>query len=282
MVVHTVNVNGLQLSYEKAGAGPSLLFLPGGNASTLCFEAVVPHFLRDYTCFRLDHRGHGRSERPVPPRYGLADFIDDCEQFMDEVTGPAVIVGWSLGGLIAFGLAARRPDLVRGIFSEDAVPHISAQSADDVPVAAFLSQLGGLARRREAEQLSVVEHAFNVGEMTTQGMKNFDLWPPALLLHFARFTEGTDPAFYDAVGEQDVTLAEADDVCRNVRCPVHIAVANHELGGVISPETFERFKATGIKFSSTDYPRSGHTLNFAFPREFINDLKTFLAGVPAA
>jgi pimeloyl-ACP methyl ester carboxylesterase len=276
MSVHTVSINGLNLVYEKDGSGPPLVFLPGGNASIVCFEAIVPHFLGEYTCYRLDQRGHGRSGRPDPPQYHIDDFVSDAEQFLQSVSGPAVIVGWSLGAVVAFGLAARRPDLVLGIFSEDAIPQV-VTSADVPTVVAFLSQLGDLARRREAENLSVVQHAYNVGQLTTQDVKTIDLWPPALLHHFARFTEGTDPAFYDRLGEPDLTVVEAQELCRNVRCPVHIAVANPQLGGVISAEAFQLLDQTGMAYTRSDYPRSGHTLNFAFPREFITDLRAFLA-----
>ena len=279
MTTEQTVINGINLVYEKEGSGPPLVFLPGGNASIVCWESIIPHFLGEYTCYSLDQRGHGRSGRPIPPRYMLEDFISDCEQFLQSVTGPAVLVGWSLGALVAFGLAGKRPDLVKGIYSEDAVPQVATPSADALPVVAFLRDVGELARKREKEHLSIAQHAYNVGQLTTGGTKNIDLWPPAMLLIFARFTEGTDPQFYDNIQAHDWTDEEATALCRSIRCPVHIAVGETAFGGVVPLKALEALRETGLPFTSTDFPGAGHMVSWAFPREFLNDLKAFLGRV---
>jgi pimeloyl-ACP methyl ester carboxylesterase len=277
---HSVNINGIDLVYDKEGSGPPLVFLPGGNASTVYWEAVVPHFMADYTCFTLDQRGHGRSGRPTPPSYAIDAFISDCKQFMDAVTGPAILVGWSLGGLVSFGVAAERPELVRAIYAEDAIPQSATPGVDTLPVVTFLRQLGHLARLRESEHLSIAQHAYNIGQLTTGGIKNIDLWPPATLVFFSRFTEGTDPAFYDSLEGQNWTDDEADALCRNIRCPVHLAVGDNAVGGVVSAKALEALSATGMPFTMTNFPGAPHAVSRAFPREFINDLKAFLGRLP--
>jgi pimeloyl-ACP methyl ester carboxylesterase len=62
----------------------------------------------------LDLPGHGQSN-PAPGT-SVDDYAATVADFVDALeTGPAVIVGHSLGGSIAIALAARRPDLVRGL-----------------------------------------------------------------------------------------------------------------------------------------------------------------------
>ncbi len=62
-----------------------------------------------------DHRGHGRGTRHSVP-YRLEDVADDVAALLRALgTGPAIIVGFSMGGTIAQLLWRRHPDLVAGV-----------------------------------------------------------------------------------------------------------------------------------------------------------------------
>ena len=76
---------------------------------------------------RLDFRGHGRSGR-TPGEYVFRGYVADATAICEQVLGqPAVVIGHSLGGGTAAGLAQTRPDLVRGVVLED--PAIMAPSS---------------------------------------------------------------------------------------------------------------------------------------------------------
>ena len=65
-------------------------------------------------CIR-DRRGHGASDAPPPP-YAMGALIRDAERMLEHFAiKDAVVVGLSLGGMVAQGLAAKRLDLVRGL-----------------------------------------------------------------------------------------------------------------------------------------------------------------------
>lgn len=98
MSTHTVNINGIDLVYEKDGTGPAVVFLHGGNVSGIEWEPVVPHLVGKYTCFRLDQRGHGRSARDPAVDYSFAAFAREAAGFLAQVSGPAFVVGHSQGG----------------------------------------------------------------------------------------------------------------------------------------------------------------------------------------
>ena len=75
---------------------------------------------RGFSAAALDHRGHGRSEGRRGDCRSIEDFIGDFHRFVEQVreespSTPRIIVGHSLGGLIALYYAARHPDLIRGI-----------------------------------------------------------------------------------------------------------------------------------------------------------------------
>lgn len=199
MSTHTVTINGIDLVYDKEGSGPPLVFLHGMNASFVYWEAVVPHLLDQFTCYTLDQRGMGRSGRAADGKYSADAFVDDCVAFLDEVTGPAILVGQSMGGLVGFGTAARRPDLVHALYSEDSVPYAYVRDplANTAPILAFLRDMREIAGRRDAENWSLARYSTAIGRLTTFGPPIADMWPPATLAFFARNAYGCDPRCYD-------------------------------------------------------------------------------------
>ncbi len=94
------------------GAPPVVLLHALGTHSGLWDDLPLPSHLR---VLRMDLRGHGKSDAPKPP-YTMGAMIHDVERVMDHFgLRDAVVVGISLGGLIAQGLAIKRLDLVRGL-----------------------------------------------------------------------------------------------------------------------------------------------------------------------
>jgi pimeloyl-ACP methyl ester carboxylesterase len=111
----------LTLHYEDDGDpdGPPILVLHGITQSTATWGWLVPHLAADHRVVRLDFRGHGRSGR-TPGAYAFPGYVADAAAVCGRVLGrPAVIVGHSLGGATAAGLAQTRPELVRGLVLED-------------------------------------------------------------------------------------------------------------------------------------------------------------------
>jgi pimeloyl-ACP methyl ester carboxylesterase len=282
MTTHSVTINGIDLVYDKEGSGPPIVFLHGSNASAVYWEGIVPHFMGDYTCYVLEQRGHGRSGRSTEEDYGAEAFVGDCTAFLEKVTGPAILVGQSMGGLVAFGAGAARPDLVRGIYSEDAIPqsNIAGSEGDVAHIIALLGAIGSIARERQTEGFSVAQYAHRIGQLTTFGPRIADLWPPQALILFARFSYNADPALYNEV-VADWTREQATEICQRLRCPVHLALGDVALGGIVTPTALEDFAATGVSFTSTEFAGAGHMISPAFGRAYINDLKAFLAKVPA-
>lgn len=111
----------LTLHYEDDGdpAAPPVLVLHGITQSGATWAWLVPHLAADHRVVRLDFRGHGRSGR-TPGAYAFPGYVADAAAICERVIeAPAVVVGHSLGGGTAAGLAQTRPDLVRGVVLED-------------------------------------------------------------------------------------------------------------------------------------------------------------------
>jgi pimeloyl-ACP methyl ester carboxylesterase len=79
------------------------------------YRAFEPLASAGYRVVALDHRGHGRGLRTHAP-FGLADCAADAAALVAELgAGPALAVGYSMGGPIALLMAHDHPEAVRGL-----------------------------------------------------------------------------------------------------------------------------------------------------------------------
>lgn len=111
---------GLDVRIDGDDDAPALLVMHGILGSAQTWEWMVPRLINRHRVLRLDFRGHGGSDR-APGAYRLADYVSDAVAVCERVAGsPVAVIGHSLGGATAAGLAQTRPDLVKGILMEDA------------------------------------------------------------------------------------------------------------------------------------------------------------------
>lgn len=110
----------LHLEVDGDDAKPPVLLMHGITQSVETWAWFVPRLTPRYRVLRLDFRGHGRSAR-TPGAYGLPGYVSDAVAVCEQVAGqPCVLVGHSLGGATAAGVAQTRPELVRAAVLEDA------------------------------------------------------------------------------------------------------------------------------------------------------------------
>ena len=103
---------GLTTRYRLEGAGPRLVLIHGVGSSLESWDYVVPELGQRFHLLRYDLRGLGESTK-VAGRYELSDFVDDFAALMCHINWPSChIVGHSLGGLVAQGIALSHPGLV--------------------------------------------------------------------------------------------------------------------------------------------------------------------------
>lgn len=104
----------LNARLEGPASGPPLVFAHALGTNQSIWDGVLAH-LPGYRTLTYDSRGHGASDVPPGP-YAMGALVRDAERLMEHFEiKEAVVIGVSLGGLVAQGLAVKRLDLVRGL-----------------------------------------------------------------------------------------------------------------------------------------------------------------------
>lgn len=109
------DVKGVRLAFHAAGQGPSLILIHGLGGAAVNWVQLAPLLARHHRVLVPDLPGHAGSS-PLPAAPTLAAFADRLAILADRLgLLPAVVVGHSLGGLVALRLAFRRPEAVDGV-----------------------------------------------------------------------------------------------------------------------------------------------------------------------
>lgn len=125
-------VDDTRLYYTERGAGEPLLLIHGLGSSSRDWAAQADHFAEHYRVLRVDLRGHGHSERGDGP-YSIAQFARDVAVFLRKQDGvPAHVVGLSMGGMVAFELAAGAPQILRSLVVVNSVADMRLHTWQDV------------------------------------------------------------------------------------------------------------------------------------------------------
>jgi 3-oxoadipate enol-lactonase len=117
--------NGIKLVYREEGDpdAPALVLLHGRTADHHDWNGITQHLAKRYRVLVPDLRGHGASDRPGT--YPIPEMAEDVAGLL-EVLGVdrAVVVGHSLGGMVAYHLAMNHPARVSRLVIEDSVPPV--------------------------------------------------------------------------------------------------------------------------------------------------------------
>lgn len=110
-------VNGLQMYYEMHGAGHPLVMLHGGleTIKVSLGGNLLPSLAESRQVIAIEQQAHGHTadiDRPLD----YEQMVEDTAALLRhlDITN-ADVFGYSMGGMIALGLATRHPDLVRNL-----------------------------------------------------------------------------------------------------------------------------------------------------------------------
>jgi pimeloyl-ACP methyl ester carboxylesterase len=118
----TVQIKGHTIFYIVKGEGKPLILIHGYGAGMWVWEKQIDFLSQFYRVYALDLIGHGFSDRPKIP-YTPEAYIYFLRDFMDGVgIEKAILIGNSMGGGIAWAMAALFPERVERLVLINCVP----------------------------------------------------------------------------------------------------------------------------------------------------------------
>ena len=129
--MQVAKVNSIRLHYQDTGPRDGLPLVFGNSLGTdfRIWDAVLPHLPEGLRIVRYDMRGHGLSDAPEGD-YWMGDLVADAADLIDHLgLANAVFVGLSIGGAVAQGLAAERPDLLRAAVLLDTAAKLGTEQS---------------------------------------------------------------------------------------------------------------------------------------------------------
>jgi pimeloyl-ACP methyl ester carboxylesterase len=104
-----------KVAYDIEGNGPLIVLVPGMGDLRSTYRYLAPVLVEaGYRVAATDLRGHGDSDSGFAS-YGDVETAGDVTALIEELGGPAVVVGNSMGAGAGVLAAAERPDLVDGL-----------------------------------------------------------------------------------------------------------------------------------------------------------------------
>jgi pimeloyl-ACP methyl ester carboxylesterase len=106
----TVELGDIVVNYRRSGSGQPVVLLHGLAEDLHSWDTVAAH-LGGFAIHAVDLRGHGRTTSGAAAGT-LSQLADDLAAFLRVVTGPAAVVGYSLGGTIGLKAASTPGTLI--------------------------------------------------------------------------------------------------------------------------------------------------------------------------
>jgi pimeloyl-ACP methyl ester carboxylesterase len=251
--------------YTDEGTGPAVLLIHGWTCDGSDWSWLIDDLSRDHHVIAADNRGHGRSSR-APDDYTPRRCAADSAELLDALgLSDVIVVGHSMGGIIASALAVDRPDLVSRLVLAD--PAYGRE-------AALLEWLLG-AIEGDAHAVAIATFESFYGERTPSWLP---FWHRRRILGLPEdvVREVIVGAYRGAEGIG--SLAEGEAYLRRRRVPILGVYA----GASAALAEWDEGLDQDPHSEHVVWPEHGHFLHQEAPERFAQTLRTWLSRVDAA
>lgn len=266
----------LAVSVHGPNGAPNVLCLHGISNSRDTWYETVDRLRDRFRVWTLDFRGHGHSDHAL--RYLVEDYTSDAQAVLDQIGQPTIVVGHSLGGIVAVRLAQYTNENVRAVFLEDPPLYLNEKSEWDKTV---LSKAFPILREQQVRMQTAgagfsdfVEFAANclaiqggvIGDHQTQ--RHLDSNGSAL--------QRNDPNCWEPA--LNMTMLGAMDTSLVLKVPAMLLQADHSLGPALLAGHELRFKKNNPKARVVTYAGAPHRIHATrvTAARFLDDLDSFV------
>ncbi|MEJ7838073.1 MAG: alpha/beta hydrolase [Thermomicrobiales bacterium] len=244
---------------EYPGNGPLVLLIHGIGSSGAGWDNIIPALSVSTTPVTIDQRGHGASGHP-DSGYLYDDYIGDLDAVLAhfDIEHP-LIVGHSLGGIVALWWAARYPDRAAALVIEDS-PLRSGESF------------------RPAFEGWLAFNALTEVDAAARYRQENPDWPDELVALRARQITSTargvfSELFADSIAHQGVDrIAEIE----GVQSPVLLIHGDIETGGMVVADDATALKTRLPNVALAHIPGASHRIHAERLEEFVTLTVDFL------
>lgn len=261
----------LMLNYYDGGSGAPLVLLHGLTSNKAAWRPLLPTLEVEYRVYALDMRGHGKSGRAPDNHYRNVDYARDVIAFLKHFHAPSVLVGQSLGALVAIVTAAQYSEGVRALILLDP------------PLFSYSSSLQIEPQRTQWVSLVAA---------TMRGDPSFDTIvarlraampdaPDEQVVGTARYISGVAPGAAEAALRDELWQGiDLPQVLQQIRCPTLLIHGDWDSGAVVRPEDIEMFKANCPSAQVVRLPGADHALKMQEqPEVVLQPTKDFLKNI---
>jgi pimeloyl-ACP methyl ester carboxylesterase len=259
VTVELVRANGLEVAYERAGAGPPLVFVHGAVSDSRLWRPQLAALADEFTVVAWDEPGAGRSE-DVPAGFGLTDYADCLAALVDALElGPAHVAGLSWGGTVALELYRRRPGTVATLILADTYAGWKGSLPDE--------ELGARMAHAEATFAAPTEHF----DLTLPGLFSAD--PPEEAV--AALEEMAAEVRPESMKTSLTAMAQADlrDLLPGISVPTLLVWGEQDARSPLS--VARQFEEAIPDTTLVVIPDAGHVSNLEQPERFNDAVRAF-------
>lgn len=256
----------VELNYaEGPDTGAPMVLIHGLSGRWQSWSPIIPDLTTRWHVYAVDLRGHGRSSH-VPDAYLFADYAPDIEAFLERVVGtPAVLIGHSLGGMTAIGVAAQAPQTLQAVVLEDPPMFVTERPEHS----AF--------RERFAESRNLARSSRSGEEIYEKLRKTQPEAEERFLRERVACLWALDPeVFTPAIDGRAAEGFDVDEKLRAITAPVLLLQGNPELGGAVGDGDAERTMAALRNGTLAKFQYVGHGIHSERPEETLKVVEQFL------
>jgi pimeloyl-ACP methyl ester carboxylesterase len=256
-----VEVEGLQIAYERAGSGPALVLLHGyvGDGPTT-WRRQLDGLSDEFTVVAWDAPGAGRSTDP-PERLGLDGYADCLAGFLEKLgLDTACVAGLSFGGILALALQRRHS----GISSALILASAYAGWAGSLPPE--------VAEQRLFQALTLADgtpESFVDALLPTMFSKTM---PPETVDDFRASMQAFHPRGFRAMAR--ASAEDVRDVLPHVAVPTLLVYGDRDVRAPLTVAEALQVAISGSRL--VVLPDAGHVCNVEAPNEFNDAVRDFL------
>ena len=249
-----------EIMVSRLGEGPALVMIHGISSGRWSWGPVIDRLAEQFELFIYDQRGHGSSHKPNRG-YLLPDYATDLDIVLDHfgIEQP-LIIGHSLGGMVALEWAIGQPDRARALVIED-----SPMQRGGDGVAELFEDWLALCQMSPAEAEAAL-------------LANTPELDPELARKRSLSITATSPAVFTELRDDMLPRAGASaiETYRQITSPTLLLYGDLEAGGMVPAGEAQRFKSSLPNAEIVNIAGGGHGLHTANVDEFLAATLPFL------